>query len=110
MFALGKLRCQTDSSRRADWRVDAHITDVNLWRMSTLIEIEALVDSLPVQEQQELMLYIATRLHAAGGVLPPPRNIPKEQIDQWIADDEAGYRNLFLARERAAGRLPNQQK
>ena len=64
--------------------------------MSTLIEIEAVVDSLPVQEQQELMLYIATRLHAAGGALPPPRGIPKEQIDQWIADDEAGYRK-FLA-------------
>ena len=64
--------------------------------MSTLIEIETVVDSLPVQEQQELMLYIATRLHSAGGVLPPPRDIPKEQIDQWIADDEAEYRK-FLA-------------
>ena len=64
--------------------------------MSTLLEIETVVDSLPVQEQQELMLYIATRLHAAGGALPPPRDISKAQIDEWIADDEAGYRK-FLA-------------
>lgn len=59
--------------------------------MSTLLEIETAVDSLPVQEQQELLLFLAARLHAAGGALPPPRDISKEQIDQWIADDEAGY-------------------
>ena len=64
--------------------------------MSTLAEIEAAADSLPPKDQQELLLFLATRLHAAGGVLPPPRDIPKEQIEKWIADDETGYRR-FLA-------------
>lgn len=64
--------------------------------MSTLAEIEAAADSLPPQQQQELLLFLATRLHAAGGQLPPPRDIPREQIDQWIAEDEAGHRR-FLA-------------
>ena len=59
--------------------------------MSTLAEIEKAVDSLPAQEQQELLLFLAARLHAADGALPPPRDIPKEQIERWIADDEAGY-------------------
>ena len=77
-------------------RVDAPQDFGHFRHMSTLAEIETVVDSLPVEEQQELMLYLATRLHAAGGALPPPRDIPKEQMDQWIADDEAGYRK-FLA-------------
>ena len=64
--------------------------------MSTLAEIEAAADSLAPQDQQELVFFLATRLHAAGGALPPPRDIPKEQIENWIAGDEAGYRR-FLA-------------
>jgi hypothetical protein len=63
--------------------------------MSTLAEIEAAAEALPPQEQQELLLFLATRLHAAGGALPPPRDIPKEQIEKWIADDEAGYRRFL---------------
>lgn len=66
----------------------------NLAGMSTLAEIETAADALPPQEQQELLLFLATRLHAAGGALPPPRDIPKEQIDEWIAEDEAGYRQF----------------
>lgn len=65
-------------------------------KMSTLTEIESAVETLAPQEQQELLLFLATRLHAAGGVLPPPRDIPKEQIEKWIADDEAGH-SRFLA-------------
>ncbi len=64
--------------------------------MSTLAEIEAAADTLPAEQKQELMLFLATRLHAAGGALPPPRDIPREKIDQWIAADEAGHRR-FLA-------------
>ncbi|MEA3207196.1 MAG: hypothetical protein QOE70_253 [Chthoniobacter sp.] len=63
--------------------------------MSTLAAIEAAAESLPPQDQQELLLFLATRLHAAGGALPPPRDIPKEQIEKWIADDEAGYRQFL---------------
>ena len=64
--------------------------------MSTLAEIESATESLRPQEQQELLLFLVTRLHAAGGALPPTRDIPKQQIDKWIADDEAGHRR-FLA-------------
>ena len=64
--------------------------------MSTLTEIEAAADSLPAEQQQELLLFLATRLHGAGGQLPPPRDIPRAQMDRWIAEDEAGHQH-FLA-------------
>ena len=64
--------------------------------MNTLAEIESAAESLPPQEQQELLLFLATRLHAAGGALPPPRDLPKEQIEKWITEDEAGHER-FLA-------------
>ena len=63
--------------------------------MSTLAEIETAAEALPPQDQQELLLFLATRLHAAGGALPPPRDIPREQMEKWIADDEAGHRRLL---------------
>jgi hypothetical protein len=66
--------------------------------MSTLSEIEAAVEALPPKEQQELLLFIAARLHGTGGALPPPREISKEQIESWIAEDEAGYAR-FLSGE-----------
>ncbi len=65
--------------------------------MSTLAEIEAAADSLPAAEQQELLLFLATRLHAANGSLPPLRDISREQMDRWIAEDEAGYRRFRAA-------------
>jgi hypothetical protein len=62
--------------------------------MSTLAEIEAAADALSPLQQQELMLFLATRLHATGGALPPPRDIPKETIEQWIKDDEEGFSRI----------------
>ena len=64
--------------------------------MSTLAEIEQAAETLPPEQQQELLLFLATRLHGKGGALPPPRDIPREQIEKWIAEDEAGHRR-FLA-------------
>ena len=64
--------------------------------MSTLAEIEVAADTLPAEQQQELLLFLATRLHAASGPLPPPRDLPREQMDRWIAEDEAGHQR-FLA-------------
>ena len=64
--------------------------------MSTLAEIEQAAEALPPEQQQELLLFLATRLHGKGGVLPPPRDSPREQIEEWIAEDEAGHRR-FLA-------------
>ena len=65
-------------------------------KMSTLTEIEAAADRLPPEEKQELILFLATRLRATGAEMPPPRSFSKEQIQQWIAEDEEGYR-LFAA-------------
>ncbi|MBI4517164.1 MAG: hypothetical protein HY699_15265 [Deltaproteobacteria bacterium] len=64
--------------------------------MSTLAEIEAAADALPAEQQEELFLFLATRLRAESGPLPPPREFSREQMERWIADDEAGYRR-FLA-------------
>ena len=63
--------------------------------MSTLTEIEKAAESLAPQEKQELILFLVTRLRAGGAELPPPRDIPKEQIEKWIADDEAGHRRFL---------------
>ena len=41
-------------------------------------------------------MFLLTRLRGEGGALPPVRDIPKEQIEKWVAEDEAGYQR-FLA-------------
>ena len=67
---------------------------LNSVRMSTLAEIEAAADALPSQQQEELFLYLAVRLRARAGQLPSPREFSREQIQAWIADDEAGMRRF----------------
>ena len=57
--------------------------------MSKLEEIEAAAESLPPEQKQELMLFLATRLRAQGVKLPEPRNFSREQMAAWIAEDEA---------------------
>lgn len=56
--------------------------------MSTLAEIEAAVETLPPEQKQELILFLAARLRADGAQLPPPRKFSKEQMAGWIAEDE----------------------
>ena len=65
--------------------------------MSTLAEIEAAADSLPAEQKQELILFLAARLRGAGDV-PPPRDFSREQIEAWIADDEEGMRRFLECR------------
>ncbi len=55
--------------------------------MTTLADIEAAADALPPDQQQELLLFLAARLRATA-TLPPPRVLPVEQINAWIAQDE----------------------
>lgn len=57
--------------------------------MSTLAEIENAVESLPAVEKQELLLFLATKLRAEGGQLPPPRRFTQEEMIAWIKEDEA---------------------
>ena len=62
--------------------------------MGTLAEIEAAVDTLTQRQKEELFLFLVTRLRAGTGELPPPREFSSEQLERWIADDEAGYRRF----------------
>jgi len=57
--------------------------------MSTLAQIEAAVEALPPEQKQELILFLAARLRADGAQMPPTRRFSKEQMDAWIAEDEA---------------------
>jgi hypothetical protein len=62
--------------------------------MSTLTEIEDAADALSPEQKQELFLFLAARLRAGAGGVPPPREFSREQIEGWIADDEAGMRRF----------------
>jgi hypothetical protein len=62
--------------------------------MSTLAEIEAAADSLPPEQKQELILFLATRLRGAGVKLPAPRKFTQDQIDAWVAEDEADMKRF----------------
>jgi hypothetical protein len=57
--------------------------------MSTLPEIEAAVDALPIGDQQELLVFLAGRLRQQAGAPPLPRTFSGEQMQAWIAQDEA---------------------
>lgn len=57
--------------------------------MSNLSEIEAAAEGLSSEEKWELILYLATRLRGEGAKLPEPRKFTREQMDAWIAEDEA---------------------
>ena len=57
--------------------------------MSTLAEIEAAADALSPEQKQELLLFLAARLRAKGGRPPEPRHFSREQMESWIAQDEA---------------------
>ncbi len=67
--------------------------------MSTLSEIEEAADVLPLREKQELVFFLLTRLRSDGAEWPAPRVLPKEQIEGWIADDEAGYKKYLAGSE-----------
>ena len=64
--------------------------------VSTLVEIEEAARALSTEEREELLVAVASSLHDEKRALPPPRKFSPEQIQQWIADDEAGMAE-FLA-------------
>lgn len=67
---------------------------IELRAMSTLIEIEAAAEALTVEQKRELFLFLAARLQTAGGKAPAIRDLSRDRITDWIADDEAGMRRL----------------
>ena len=72
---------------KADWAVYCP-------PMSTLAEIEQAAEVLPVEEKQRLLASLLIGLRKGGAQLPPPRDIPKATIEQWVAEDEAGFRKF----------------
>jgi hypothetical protein len=62
--------------------------------MTTLAEIEKAADALPPEQKQELLLFLAARLRAGGAPLPEPRKFSREQIADWISEDEADQERL----------------
>ena len=62
--------------------------------MSTLTDIESAVVTLPVEQQEELVLFLAEQLRASRQQLPPPRKHSREEMDAWIAEDEADMRRF----------------
>lgn len=62
--------------------------------MNTLDEIEAAADALSPQEKQELLIFLATRLRRERKQALPPRRFSREQIEAWIAEDEADMERL----------------
>ncbi|MBU3666842.1 MAG: hypothetical protein FGM15_13345 [Chthoniobacterales bacterium] len=63
-------------------------------RMSTLAEIEQAAEVLPVEQKQRLVAFLLAGLRKEGAPLPPPRDIPKATIEQWVAEDEEGFRKF----------------
>lgn len=62
--------------------------------MTTLAQIESAIDALSVEQKEELLLFLAARLRAERGRLPPPRDLSEEQIRAWMTEDEAEMREL----------------
>jgi hypothetical protein len=62
--------------------------------MSTLAEIEKAADALSLEEKERLILFLAARLRTEGVRMPPPRTLSRQQVDEWIAEDEAELRAL----------------
>ena len=66
--------------------------------MSTLLEIETVAQTLSPGEQQQLLLFLASRLRAAPSALPSPRQFSREQVSGWVAEDEAGWQSFQSGR------------
>jgi hypothetical protein len=62
--------------------------------MSKLNEIEAASEDLSAEEKRQLIVFLAARLRAGGSIMPEPRTFSREQINGWIAEDEADMRRF----------------
>jgi len=62
--------------------------------MGTFAELEKAVESLSAEDKQRLIVFLAARLRAENGKIPPPRTFAREQIQAWIEEDEEEARAL----------------
>lgn len=63
-------------------------------RMSTLAEIERAAAALPPKDKERLMLILGAQLRAERASSTEPRRFTREQIQSWIAQDQAALRQL----------------
>jgi hypothetical protein len=65
-----------------------------LQQMSTLMDIEQAAVKLPAQEQQQLLRFLLRVVPVAEEELPAPRHFSQEEIQGWLAEDEASMRRF----------------
>jgi hypothetical protein len=75
-------------------RVDAPALLKHYFNMSSLAEIEKAAAALSPQQKQELMLFLGARLRAERAGLPEPRQFSREQVQLWVAGDEADLKRF----------------
>jgi hypothetical protein len=61
-------------------------------RMSTLVDIEQAAVKLPAEEQQQLLRFLLRVVPVNEAELPAPRSFSEEEIQGWLAEDEASMR------------------
>lgn len=61
----------------------------------TLLEMQKAADALSMEEKRELIIFVLKRLRGIQEALPAVRDIPKETIEKWIEEDEAGYQKFL---------------
>ena len=57
--------------------------------MSSLMDIEQAAVKLPPQQQQQLLRFLLRVVPVADAELPAPRQFSQEEIQGWLAEDEA---------------------
>jgi hypothetical protein len=62
--------------------------------MSKLIDIEEAAVKLPVEEQQHLLRFLLRVVPVDDAESPLPRQFTEEEIQWWLAEDEAGMRRF----------------
>lgn len=62
--------------------------------MSSLMKIERAAVKLPGVEQQQLPRFPFRVAPVADAELPAPRQFTEEEIQGWLAEDEAGMRRF----------------
>jgi hypothetical protein len=58
--------------------------------VTNLPEIEKAAEALSVEEKQRLIRFLAVRVRAEGVQMPEARKFSREQVQEWIEEDEKG--------------------
>ncbi len=65
--------------------------------MTTLVEIEQAAVKLPAEQQQQLLRFLLRVVPVDEADLPAPRIFSEEEIQGWLAEDEASMRRFRRA-------------